>query len=64
MLDPGLRSLCAPFQASFPLPCFYFSKSILLLPAFGEFAGLGLMEVEPGEACFAVVDNLVVQVPG
>jgi DNA ligase-associated metallophosphoesterase len=46
------------------LPCFHFSQRIGLLPAFGEFTGLGLMEVEPGEACFAVAENIVVQVPG
>ncbi len=63
-IHPGIGLRESRIGDMLRLPCFHFSKSIGLLPAFGEFTGLGLMEVNPGEACFAVADNLVVQVPG
>ena len=62
-LHPGIGLRESRTGDMLRLPCFLFGQRFGLLPAFGEFTGLGLMEVGPGEACFAVADGLVVQVP-
>jgi len=43
------------------LPCFYFAKNYCVLPAFGRFTGLALIEPEQNENVFAIVENNLVQ---
>ncbi|HJW15784.1 MAG TPA: ligase-associated DNA damage response endonuclease PdeM [Flavisolibacter sp.] len=43
------------------LPCFYFGANHCILPAFSKFTGTALIEPEPKENVFAIVDNSLVQ---
>jgi uncharacterized protein len=43
------------------LPCFYFGANHCILPAFSKFTGTALIEPEPQENVFAIVDNSLVQ---
>ena len=42
------------------LPCFWFRRQIAVLPAFGEFTGLGDIAVEPGDRVWVVAEGAVV----
>jgi len=43
------------------LPCFYFGNNHCILPAFSKFTGTALIEPEPKENVFAIVENSLVQ---
>jgi DNA ligase-associated metallophosphoesterase len=43
------------------LPCFYFGSNHCILPAFSKFTGTALIEPEPKENVFAIVENSLVQ---
>jgi uncharacterized protein len=44
------------------LPCFWFRKNCAVLPAFGEFTGLYLVEPGLADQVFVTVDDAVIQV--
>jgi metallophosphoesterase superfamily enzyme len=44
------------------VPCFVFTSETAILPAFGDFTGLALIEREAGNNVFAVADSEVVEV--
>ena len=44
------------------LPCFWVRQADAVLPAFGDFTGLGDIELAEGDRAFAVADNRVVEV--
>ncbi|MBK8623954.1 MAG: hypothetical protein IPN79_19930 [Saprospiraceae bacterium] len=41
------------------LPCFYFGKSLALLPAFGYFTGAKTITPSKGGTCFVLGDGLI-----
>jgi metallophosphoesterase superfamily enzyme len=45
------------------LPCFWFGQAIGVLPAFGEFTGVGEADVESGDRIYVVADDAVIAVP-
>jgi uncharacterized protein len=45
------------------LPCFHFSKTVGVLPAFGAFTGMHPIDRAPGDRVFVVADNAVHEVP-
>ena len=45
---------------SLRLPCFHFEKSSAVLPAFGIFTGLKMITRQPGDACYAIAEDMVV----
>lgn len=45
------------------LPCFWFSKDVGVLPAFGEFTGVAEADVQAGDQVFVVADDAVLAVP-
>ncbi len=45
------------------LPCFHFSASVGVLPAFGAFTGMHPIERAPGDRVFVVADNAVHELP-
>ena len=45
------------------LPCFWFGKTIGVLPAFGEFTGVAEADVQAGDQVFVVADDAVIAVP-
>ena len=49
-------------KQSLRLPCFYFTKTYAVLPAFSRFTGTHLIEPKKNENVFAIVENRIVQV--
>lgn len=60
-LHPGIY-LSGKARQSLRLPCFYFGKEQALLPAFGAFTGLAIIEPKRGDAVFAVAEDTVLRV--
>ena len=44
------------------LPCFWVRRDVMVLPAFGDFTGLGDIELVEGDRAYAVADGVVVEV--
>ncbi len=42
------------------LPCFHFSKTVGVLPAFGEFTGMAVMKRDSGDRVFVIADGTVI----
>jgi DNA ligase-associated metallophosphoesterase len=60
-IHPGIY-LTGKARQSLRLPCFYFGKEQALLPAFGAFTGLAIIEPKRGDAVFAVADDVVLRI--
>jgi metallophosphoesterase superfamily enzyme len=60
-LHPGIAVAGAGKQR-LRLPCFYFGRNCSILPAFGKFTGLAMLEPEEGEAVFVIAENSVLKV--
>lgn len=60
-LHPGVRLTGAGgFRAT--LPCFWLAERVAVLPAFGEFTGLALVESAPGDRLCVVAGEAVVDI--
>jgi DNA ligase-associated metallophosphoesterase len=46
------------------LPCFHFGAAVGVLPAFGPFTGLHIVDALPGDRVFALADDTVCEVTG
>jgi DNA ligase-associated metallophosphoesterase len=58
-VHPGVKLRGAAHQSR-RLPCFWFSDGVGVLPAFGEFTGLALVDVAPGDRVWVVAgDELI-----
>jgi DNA ligase-associated metallophosphoesterase len=62
-LHPGIR-IKGTGKQSLRFPCFYFNNSFGVLPAFGNFTGLSILEPKPDDIIFAIVNQKVIQVHG
>ena len=60
-IHPGAR-LTGPGLERARLPCFWFGKSCAVLPAFGEFTGLYLVEPAASDRVYVAVEDAVIQV--
>lgn len=60
-LHPAVR-LSGPARERQRLPCFWFGARGAVLPAFGEFTGLGDISPAPGDRIFMVAGDLVAEV--
>ncbi len=60
-IHPGIL-LKGTGKQSLRFPCFYFGKGKAVLPAFGGFTGLALIQPGPEEAVFAIVDKQLMQI--
>lgn len=49
-------------KQSLRFPCFYFGEQYAILPAFGNFTGLSLIEPSSHENVFAIVENKIIQI--
>jgi len=58
-VHPGAR-LTGPGRERAWLPCFWLRRRMAVLPAFGEFTGLGDIAVEPGDRVWVVAEGAVV----
>lgn len=57
-IHPGVR-LKAPGRQSLNLPCFYQKENQMIVPAFGEFTGLFLLNIRDALGVFAIAGNRV-----
>lgn len=60
-VHPGI-SLYGPGKQSISLPCFFVKQNLIILPAFGRFTGLAIMNCEKNESAFVVTDKKVIPV--
>ena len=60
-LHPAVR-LRGPGRQWERLPCFWVRPEVMVLPAFGDFTGLGDIELAERDRAFAVADGAVVEV--
>jgi DNA ligase-associated metallophosphoesterase len=61
-VHPGLTLVGRGLQRE-TLPCFVIRPTGALIPAFGSFTGLGVVEPAPGDRAFVVVEGEVLEVP-
>lgn len=59
-LHPGVR-VNGLGKQSLSFPCFYFTKTFCVLPAFGQFTGLAMISPAAGENVFAIINKQVIQ---
>ncbi len=59
-IHPGIR-INGLGKQSLHFPCFYFGKDYAVLPAFSRFTGVALIDPDPGEHVFAIVDKKIMQ---
>ena len=60
-VHPGIR-LYGPARQRERLPCFVFAKDFAVLPAFGDFTGLGDVEPVPGDRIYAIAEDRVIDI--
>jgi len=60
-VHPGVR-VAVGGKAELRLPCFWFSESFGLLPAYGDFTGCGLINPAHTDGVYAVADGQIVGV--
>ncbi len=62
-IHPGVRMRGMARQVM-SLPCFFFGEKQGILPAFGDFTGLFIMEPREEDCLFAIVEEEILQVNG
>lgn len=60
-IHPGII-LNGKGKQSLRLPCFYFGKTHAILPAFGKFTGLHIIDPEPGDQVFAIAEKKLLKI--
>jgi len=60
-LHPGVRMVGRGRQRM-RLPCFFFGRNKGILPAFGEFTGLHILQPEKNDRIFVVTENSVIPI--
>ena len=60
-IHPGLR-LVGKARQSIRIPCFYLSKSRLVLPAFGNFTGLAIVKPAVGDQIWGITPEKLIPV--
>lgn len=60
-VHPGVR-LIGGGRQKLRLPCFHFGENQAILPAFGHFTGLYIIEPDKGDPVFAIVEDHVMRV--
>jgi DNA ligase-associated metallophosphoesterase len=60
-VHPGAR-LSGPGRQHARLPCFWMREHLAVLPAFGDFTGLGEVELTEGDRVFAVAGPEIIEV--
>lgn len=59
-LHPGI-SISGKGRQSLSFPCFYFTRTFCVLPAFGQFTGLAMINPAADENVFAIVNKQIIQ---
>ena len=60
-VHPGIR-LYGPARQRERLPCFVFTREFAILPAFGDFTGLGDVEPAAGDRIYGIADSRVIEI--
>lgn len=60
-VHPGIR-LYGPARQRERVPCFVFAREFAILPAFGDFTGLGDVAPSPGDRIYAVAGDQVMDI--
>jgi DNA ligase-associated metallophosphoesterase len=60
-VHPGVRVYGAGRQME-KLPCFWFGAAVGILPAFGDFTGLAIVEPEERDSVYAIADQTVIRI--
>ncbi|WP_245798402.1 ligase-associated DNA damage response endonuclease PdeM [Cnuella takakiae] len=60
-LHPGIR-LQGLGKQSLRLPCFYFTQTTCILPAFSKFTGLAIVQPDACDKVFAIAENSVLPI--
>ena len=60
-IHPGVR-LSGRGRQVLTLPCFYFGKTLGLMPAFGTFTGLATIQVKKEDRVFVIADGKIIKV--
>jgi len=60
-IHPGVR-LSGRGRQALTLPCFYFGKTLGLMPAFGAFTGLATIQVKKDDRVFVIADGKIIKV--
>lgn len=60
-VHPGVRIYGTARQME-RLPCFLFGREVAVLPAFGDFTGLAIVEAEEGDSVYAIADQTVIPI--
>lgn len=58
-VHPGIR-FSGGGRQSLHFPCFYFTSSYCILPAFSRFTGLAMIDPQKGDNVFAIVNKSIV----
>lgn len=58
-VHPGVR-ICGAGRQMEKLPCFFFGRDVAVLPAFGDFTGLAIVEPEEADSVYAIADETIV----
>jgi uncharacterized protein len=58
-IHPGV-ALYGQAKQSLKFPCFYFTPKTCILPAFGKFTGLALVNPQPQDSIYAIVENKII----
>lgn len=58
-IHPGVR-LKGPGRQSLHLPCFFQAENQMILPAFGEFTGLSMVDLKSADQLYAVTESTIV----
>ncbi|PKD43069.1 ligase-associated DNA damage response endonuclease PdeM [Rhodohalobacter barkolensis] len=59
-IHPGIK-ISSKGRQNHRLPCFSISKDQIILPAFGEFTGLHIIQVESDQKIYPIVGNKVIE---
>jgi uncharacterized protein len=59
-IHPGVR-ISGSGKQSLHFPCFYFTPSFCVLPAFSRFTGLAMVRPKDGDTVFAIVNQSIIQ---
>jgi uncharacterized protein len=60
-VHPGVRIFGAGRQME-KLPCFFFGREVAVLPAFGDFTGLAIVEPDEGDSVYGIADDMVISI--
>jgi metallophosphoesterase superfamily enzyme len=59
-IHPGVR-ITGNGKQSLHFPCFYFTPTYAILPAFSRFTGMAMIDPQRNESVYAIVENSLIR---